>query len=190
MSLTDIGGVLGAFCSHAYPHATSDASILLPRGLKSADLVFYSALHALGVEVDVLPVMLGHGYKNTKDDWWDSDEGNEPDHDTNSDDDDEDSDNDRKKRRRKNKKNQDSNGPLEYLDPGKKVRVGKCLNSYVAAEMYEEEPFSEVSPPCPVHSIYTHKMLVHMNIWRGFFPYLLHFPISIPLLTNLVFHLQ
>ncbi|KAJ5381350.1 Oxoglutarate/iron-dependent dioxygenase [Penicillium cataractarum] len=138
------GGVLGAFCSHAYPHATSDASILLPRGLKGADLVFYSALHALGVEVDVLPVMLGHGYKNTKDDWWDSDEGKEPDHDTNSDDDDEDGDNGRKKRRRKNKKNQDSNGPLEYLDPGKKVRVGKCLNSYVAAEMYEEEPFSEI----------------------------------------------
>lgn len=64
MFLTYTGGVLGAFCSHAYPHASSDASALLPRGLKGADLVLYSVLHALGVEVDVLPVMIGCGNKD------------------------------------------------------------------------------------------------------------------------------
>ncbi|CEJ60473.1 hypothetical protein PMG11_09046 [Penicillium brasilianum] len=68
------GGVLGAFCSHAYPHATSDASFLLPRGLKGADLAFFSALHASGVKVDVLPVILGHGARDPKREWSDSGE--------------------------------------------------------------------------------------------------------------------
>ncbi|KAJ5595152.1 uncharacterized protein N7459_001360 [Penicillium hispanicum] len=55
--LTIIGGVLGIYCSHAYPHSSSQASALLPRGLKGADLALYSTLKSLGIELDVLPIL-------------------------------------------------------------------------------------------------------------------------------------
>ncbi|RJE22355.1 hypothetical protein PHISCL_05297 [Aspergillus sclerotialis] len=51
------GGVLGIFCSHAYPHNTDLAHIKLPRALKGADLVLYSVFKSLGIEVEVLPVL-------------------------------------------------------------------------------------------------------------------------------------
>ncbi|KAJ5532050.1 hypothetical protein N7494_008602 [Penicillium frequentans] len=52
------GGVLGIFCSHAYPHTASNVETLLPRGLKGADKTVYAALRSLGIKVDVLPVVI------------------------------------------------------------------------------------------------------------------------------------
>ncbi|KAJ5810586.1 uncharacterized protein N7503_002804 [Penicillium pulvis] len=52
------GGVLGIFCSHAYPHTASNVETLLPRGLKGADMTVYVALRSLGIKVDVLPVVI------------------------------------------------------------------------------------------------------------------------------------
>jgi len=52
------GGVCGIFCSHTYPHTSNHARQYLPRGLKGADLVVYTALHSFGFQVDVLPVMI------------------------------------------------------------------------------------------------------------------------------------
>ncbi|KAL4884962.1 hypothetical protein BJY04DRAFT_214846 [Aspergillus karnatakaensis] len=51
------GGVLGIFCSHAYPHTSNLAQSHLLRSLKGADLVLYSVFKSLGVEVEVLPVL-------------------------------------------------------------------------------------------------------------------------------------
>lgn len=52
------GGVCGIFCSHTYPHTSNHARQYLPRGLKGADLVVYTALHSFRFQVDVLPVMI------------------------------------------------------------------------------------------------------------------------------------
>ncbi|KAJ5698904.1 hypothetical protein N7462_000909 [Penicillium macrosclerotiorum] len=51
------GGVLGIYCSHAYPHSSKYVEELIPRGLKGVDLVSYSILRSLGMEVHVLPVL-------------------------------------------------------------------------------------------------------------------------------------
>lgn len=51
------GGILGVNCSHAYPHASSQAQGLLPKGLKGADLAVYSVFKSLGIDVHVLPVL-------------------------------------------------------------------------------------------------------------------------------------
>ncbi|KAF3392552.1 hypothetical protein F1880_008831 [Penicillium rolfsii] len=51
------GGILGVNCSHAYPHASSQARELLPRGLKGADLAVYSVFKSLGIDTHVLPVL-------------------------------------------------------------------------------------------------------------------------------------
>lgn len=51
------GGILGVNCSHAYPHASSQARELLPRGLKGADLAVYSVFKSLGIDAHVLPVL-------------------------------------------------------------------------------------------------------------------------------------
>lgn len=144
------GGVLGVFCSHAYPHTLEDASILLPRGLKGADLMLYSVLHSLGVEVDVLPVMIGHGFRNIKRDyWWDCDEW--ADSEFHSDDDTGiDHNKNSEKKGKKNKKTQkiDDNDSYAYVDPGLKTHIGRSLNPFVAADSYEDQPFVEVSTSC------------------------------------------
>ncbi|KAL4970337.1 uncharacterized protein BDV14DRAFT_195032 [Aspergillus stella-maris] len=59
-SLPLYGGVLGSYCTHAYPHNTKLAKALPPRGLKDGDLMMYAVLQCLGVKVKVLPV-LGKG---------------------------------------------------------------------------------------------------------------------------------
>lgn len=51
------GGVIGVFCSHAYPHSSGLAELLLPRALKGADLVVYAVFEALGIDVSILPVL-------------------------------------------------------------------------------------------------------------------------------------
>lgn len=51
------GGILGVHCSHAYPHASSQARELLPRGLKGADLAVYSVFKSLGIDSHVVPVL-------------------------------------------------------------------------------------------------------------------------------------
>ncbi|KAL2865967.1 2OG-Fe(II) oxygenase [Aspergillus lucknowensis] len=56
------GGVLGFFCSHAYAHSSKLAHAQLPRGLKGADLVLYSVLKSLGVDVDILPILESNGH--------------------------------------------------------------------------------------------------------------------------------
>lgn len=57
MMLIFVGGILGVHCAHAYPHASSQAQELLPKGLKGADLAVYSVFQSLGVDVHVLPVL-------------------------------------------------------------------------------------------------------------------------------------
>ncbi|KAJ5483787.1 hypothetical protein N7530_003033 [Penicillium desertorum] len=56
------GGALGFFCSHAYPHASDEAPMLLPRALKGSDLVLYSVFKSLGIQIDALPVVLDSYY--------------------------------------------------------------------------------------------------------------------------------
>ncbi|KAL4987017.1 hypothetical protein BDW68DRAFT_178189 [Aspergillus falconensis] len=51
------GGVLGIFCSHAYPHSSNVVELQLPRALKGADLVLYSVFESLNLDVEVLPVL-------------------------------------------------------------------------------------------------------------------------------------
>ncbi|OJJ67117.1 hypothetical protein ASPBRDRAFT_78662 [Aspergillus brasiliensis CBS 101740] len=55
------GGVLGVFCSHAYPHSSELAELQLPRALKGADLVVYAVFEALGIPVRILPVLGRYG---------------------------------------------------------------------------------------------------------------------------------
>ncbi|KAL1861939.1 hypothetical protein Plec18170_000763 [Paecilomyces lecythidis] len=51
------GGVLGFFCSYAYPHTARYAEKALPRSLKGSDLVLYSVFKSLGISVKVVPVL-------------------------------------------------------------------------------------------------------------------------------------
>jgi hypothetical protein len=60
------GGILGIFCSHAYPHTSNHAREFFPRGLKGADLVVYTALHSFGIQVDVQPVMIEGGVQDCR----------------------------------------------------------------------------------------------------------------------------
>ncbi len=55
--LIPTGGILGVHCSHAYPHTSSKAQELLPKGLKGADLAVYSVFKSLGIDARVLPVL-------------------------------------------------------------------------------------------------------------------------------------
>ncbi|KAJ5193865.1 Oxoglutarate/iron-dependent dioxygenase [Penicillium cf. griseofulvum] len=52
------GGAFGFYCSHAYPHTSNEARMLLPRALKGADLVLYSVFKSLGIHIDVVPVII------------------------------------------------------------------------------------------------------------------------------------
>ncbi|KAL4799468.1 hypothetical protein BDV19DRAFT_400733 [Aspergillus venezuelensis] len=59
------GGVLGIFCSHAYPHTSKHASSQLPRSLKGSDLVIYSVFASLGMNPAILPILENDGNYNT-----------------------------------------------------------------------------------------------------------------------------
>ncbi|KAE8314353.1 hypothetical protein BDV41DRAFT_534150 [Aspergillus transmontanensis] len=63
----DDGGVLGIFCSHAYPHSSSSTTHDLPKGLKGSDVVLYSIFQSLGLHVQVLPVLENNGKYIPKD---------------------------------------------------------------------------------------------------------------------------
>ncbi|KAJ5778632.1 hypothetical protein N7520_001878 [Penicillium odoratum] len=52
------GGVLGIFCSHAYPHTSHSAQRLLPQRLKGKDFAVYSILGSLGIKAEILPVLI------------------------------------------------------------------------------------------------------------------------------------
>ena len=62
LSLISLGGVLGIYCSHAYPHSVEEANLLLPRGLKGSDLVVYAVLKSFGMTVEILPVIIEQEY--------------------------------------------------------------------------------------------------------------------------------
>ncbi|OJJ42556.1 hypothetical protein ASPZODRAFT_76473 [Penicilliopsis zonata CBS 506.65] len=64
-SFMEKGGVLGIYCSHAYPHSSSMAEEHLPGGLKGSDVVLYSIFESLGIEVSVLPVLEIEGEYNS-----------------------------------------------------------------------------------------------------------------------------
>ncbi|KAF7527554.1 hypothetical protein PCG10_002517 [Penicillium crustosum] len=49
------GGAFGFYYSHAYPHTSDEAPMLLPRALKGADLVLYSVFKSLGIYINVVP---------------------------------------------------------------------------------------------------------------------------------------
>ncbi|KAJ5926048.1 hypothetical protein N7516_007821 [Penicillium verrucosum] len=57
------GGAFGFYCSHAYPHTSDEAPMLLPRALKGADLVLYSVFKSLGIQINVVPVIMEDDYK-------------------------------------------------------------------------------------------------------------------------------
>ncbi|KGO55244.1 Oxoglutarate/iron-dependent dioxygenase [Penicillium expansum] len=61
------GGAFGFYCSHAYPHTSDEASMLLPRALKGADLVLYSVFKSLGIQIDVVPVIIEDDYQGDDD---------------------------------------------------------------------------------------------------------------------------
>jgi hypothetical protein len=53
------GGVLGCYCRHWYPHVAqspTDAP-MFPSILKGSDLYLYCVFVALGLEVDICPVI-------------------------------------------------------------------------------------------------------------------------------------
>ena len=162
VSVTLRGGVLGSFCSDAYPHTSSDVSVLLPGGLKGADLVLYSVLHSLRVEVEVLSVVIGHGYNDIESDYWrdtEDSEYNESDA------------NNTSRRRRKDdqkekKRKVDDDACYTYYEPVKKGLVGSCLRPYVSADSMEGQSFTDVSICCPVGLVpYTDPMCQIMNAW-------------------------
>lgn len=51
-----VGGHIGFYCSHAYPH-TSDDAVILPDMLKGVDMVVMEALRRLNVEATIKPVL-------------------------------------------------------------------------------------------------------------------------------------
>lgn len=63
-ALTSAGGVLGYFCVNSYPHTSVDADTLFPHILQGADLSLYSALRAIGLEVNIRPVLIWDGEDN------------------------------------------------------------------------------------------------------------------------------
>lgn len=60
----DKGALLGFFCSHQYAHTQCSPSVRVPRSLKGVDMAIYAVFRALGLQVEILPVMeLGGLYK-------------------------------------------------------------------------------------------------------------------------------
>ncbi|KAJ5403136.1 uncharacterized protein N7487_009032 [Penicillium crustosum] len=57
------GGAFGFYYSHAYPHTSDEAPMLLPRALKGADLVLYSVFKSLGIYINVVPVIMEDDHK-------------------------------------------------------------------------------------------------------------------------------
>lgn len=51
-----LGGILGLYCSHAYPYTSPHFSNILPKALKGADLEVYSLFKYFGMQVRVRPV--------------------------------------------------------------------------------------------------------------------------------------
>lgn len=66
-----LGGLLGFYCRHAYPHSTKTPreAPLFPSVLKGVDLFLYSVLRALDLKVDIRPVM-----QDVTDDYYDYDD--------------------------------------------------------------------------------------------------------------------
>ncbi|KAJ5501876.1 Oxoglutarate/iron-dependent dioxygenase [Penicillium fimorum] len=56
------GGAFGFYCSHAYPHISDEAPVLLPKAFKGADLVLYSVFKSLGIRIDIVPVIIEEDY--------------------------------------------------------------------------------------------------------------------------------
>ncbi|PLB55677.1 oxidoreductase, partial [Aspergillus steynii IBT 23096] len=50
------GGIVGLFCSHAYPHMSGTTAKSMKGLLKTSDYGLYSAIRSCGVDVDALPV--------------------------------------------------------------------------------------------------------------------------------------
>lgn len=161
VSVTLTGGVLGSFCSDAYPHASFDVSVLLPGGLKGADLVLYSVLHSLRVEVEVLPVVMGHGYNDIESNYWcDTEDSEYNESDTNN------TSRRRRKDNQKEKRKVDDDACYPYYEPVKKTRVGSCLRPYVSADSTKGQSFTDVSICCPVGLVpYTDPMFRVLNAW-------------------------
>ncbi|KAL5366645.1 hypothetical protein BJX96DRAFT_161263 [Aspergillus floccosus] len=56
------GGILGIYCSHAYPHTSPVAQELLPSILKGSDLMVYSIFQSFGIEIVILPILKDQDY--------------------------------------------------------------------------------------------------------------------------------
>ena len=57
MPSTVSGGVLGFFCSHEYAHTHGVPPVRLPSSLKGVDMALYATFRALGLEIEILPIM-------------------------------------------------------------------------------------------------------------------------------------
>lgn len=57
-----LGGILGIYCSHAYPHTSPVAQELLPSILKGSDLMIYSIFQSFGIECAILPILKNKHY--------------------------------------------------------------------------------------------------------------------------------
>jgi hypothetical protein len=57
-----LGGVLGFCCAHQYAHTNSSSAIRIPRVLKGMDMALYAVFRALGLRLDVLPVLDQGGF--------------------------------------------------------------------------------------------------------------------------------
>ncbi|KAG2416014.1 hypothetical protein HFD88_007206 [Aspergillus terreus] len=62
------GGILGIYCSHAYPHTSPVARELLPSILKGSDLMIYSIFQSFGIECVILPILENKHYSWDEDD--------------------------------------------------------------------------------------------------------------------------
>lgn len=59
MLRTNLGAVLGFFCSHEYAHTYGSPPQRIPRSLKGVDMAIYAVFRALGLRIEILPVMEG-----------------------------------------------------------------------------------------------------------------------------------
>ena len=53
-----IGGVLGFYCGHEYAHTDISAKDRLPFALRGVDVAIYTVFRALGLSIDVRPILV------------------------------------------------------------------------------------------------------------------------------------
>ncbi|OQD67640.1 hypothetical protein PENPOL_c003G00358 [Penicillium polonicum] len=136
------GGAFGFYCSHAYPHTSDEAPMLLPRALKGADLVLYSVFKSLGIQINVVPVVMEDDYKaEYEEDEEEEDDSEQSEKDQGASEEDQGA---SEKDQRASEKDQgtsekDQGASEKEQGASARVRVGDKLHPYVALNMETEE---------------------------------------------------